>query len=112
MSDYKPTTDDMRHEYAVSFRAEYQQEARQEFDRMIEAVRAEEREKAAQIAERWRRRCAEETLAWVEATKRADEERERGAEAENERVSLILHAHGVSDDLLWAIREQGKEQGS
>jgi hypothetical protein len=40
------------------------------------------------------------------------EEREEATEAENERVSLILHAHRVSADLLWAIRAQGKEQGA
>lgn len=52
-SDHTPSVNCFREFYAVeSDGAISLDEARAEFDRMIEAVRAEEREKAAQIAEK------------------------------------------------------------
>ena len=58
MSGYTPSVDEVRERYIDGFPIDTWVVARnsvgEEFDRMIEAVRAEEREKAAQIVEKGR----------------------------------------------------------
>lgn len=79
MSDYTPSLATAREVFIDGAEGEFVGE---DFDRMIEAVRAEEREKAAQIAE------------------------------EFDPVEAALAGRYAGKDIAARIREQGKEQGS
>ena len=49
MSEYTPTVDQVREDWALSHRPPFRDEAREWFDRMIQVVKAEEREWVADM---------------------------------------------------------------